>query len=244
MAGGGLADPPRSPGGRGVDSADRFPDRQRLLSRLSARAAHDLNNLISIASGHVYLMRQPGAEIGGEPRKRSRPLRSQLERLARNLGRLGNDRRRRRTGRSRSTPWCERAAARAEGRRLRLDLGGAASRGPRCRERPGRGAGLPDRERPPKLGTPRTGGPCLDPAGSGGRGRRLFRSRTPALGIPPEIAERIFDPFFSTKPGRGAGLGLFLVAVVAAAHGTSCRIEPRSDGGTEARLRLPVRPRE
>ena len=63
-------------------------------------------------------------------------------------------------------------------------------------------------------------------------------------GIPPGIAERIFDPFFSTKTGRGAGLGLFLVAAVAAAHGTSCRIQARAGGGTSAFLRLPVRPGE
>jgi signal transduction histidine kinase len=59
-------------------------------------------------------------------------------------------------------------------------------------------------------------------------------------GVAPEIEARIFDPFFSTKGGRGTGIGLFLVAIVAAAHGAACRVGPRPGGGTRAELRFPA----
>ena len=103
-----------------VDSADRFPDAQALLSCLAARAAHDLNNLISIATGHVYLMRQPGAPME-ESLEAIEAASSQLERLARNLALVGT---------LEGVPHgpvsvnalVRRAAARGEGRPLRLDL--------------------------------------------------------------------------------------------------------------------------
>jgi signal transduction histidine kinase len=223
-----------------VDSADRFPDGQRLLSRLSACAAHDLNNLIAISAGHVYLLRQPGAEFE-ESLRALDAASSQLERLSRNLGRLGLI-----EGLPRRpisvNALVERAAARNEQRRLRLDLAERLPEVPGnendlsaaldCLIENGAEAGEPGQE--VRVSTrPEPGGAAV-----------LVSVEDSGRGIPPQIAERIFDPFFSTKPGRGAGLGLFLVAAVAAAHGTSCRIEPRPNGGTTACLRLPVPPGE
>src|SRR5204862_304271 len=57
-------------------------------------------------------------------------------------------------------------------------------------------------------------------------------------GVAGEAGRRAFEPFFSTRGGRGVGIGLFLAAAVASAHGTSCRIEPREGGGTVASMRL------
>jgi signal transduction histidine kinase len=219
-----------------VDSADRFPDCQSLLSRLAARAAHDLNNLISIASGHVFLMRQPGAPIE-ESLEAIEAASTQLERLSRNLARVGTIE----GGPHRPVSLnalAQRAAAGSERRWLRLDL----------------------EERLPEVsGSENDLAAALDclienaaEAGEPGQEVRVSTRREPGgrfvlvsvedsgRGIPPGIADRVFDPFFSTKPGRGAGLGLFLVAAVGAAHGTSCRIEARAGGGTVASLRLSV----
>ena len=50
-------------------------------------------------------------------------------------------------------------------------------------------------------------------------------------GMPPEIRERIFEPFYTTKPpGSGTGLGLHISHNVVARHGG--RINVRS--GPEA----------
>jgi two-component system sensor histidine kinase PilS (NtrC family) len=52
--------------------------------------------------------------------------------------------------------------------------------------------------------------------------------------VRPEIAERIFEPFFSS--GRGTGLGLFLARELAQANGATLLYEPRAGGGSVFRL--------
>jgi signal transduction histidine kinase len=63
-------------------------------------------------------------------------------------------------------------------------------------------------------------------------------------GVPEEMRERIFEPFFRL-PGHaeqagGVGLGLSLVKQIAERHGGSVRCEPRDGGGTCFRLTLPA----
>ncbi len=53
-------------------------------------------------------------------------------------------------------------------------------------------------------------------------------------GVPPEHAERIFEPFFSA--GRGTGLGLFLARELAQTNGATLLYEPRPGGGSLFRL--------
>jgi len=57
-------------------------------------------------------------------------------------------------------------------------------------------------------------------------------------GIPPEIAGRIFQPFFTTKPS-GTGLGLAVVKRIMDAHHGEVTVES-GPGGTTFTLRLPV----
>jgi two-component system NtrC family sensor kinase len=60
-------------------------------------------------------------------------------------------------------------------------------------------------------------------------------------GVPPAIAERIFEPFFSTKEaGEGTGLGLSISRSVAEAHGGQLVLEPTLTPGAAFVLRLPV----
>ena len=57
-------------------------------------------------------------------------------------------------------------------------------------------------------------------------------------GIAPEIREKVFDAFFTTK-GRGTGLGLALVKSVVERHGGQVGIECPESGGTVVTLTLP-----
>ncbi len=54
-------------------------------------------------------------------------------------------------------------------------------------------------------------------------------------GVKPELAERIFEPFFSSGRG-GTGLGLFLARELAQANGATLLYEPRAGGGSIFRL--------
>jgi signal transduction histidine kinase len=60
-------------------------------------------------------------------------------------------------------------------------------------------------------------------------------------GIPRNILEKIFQPFFTTKPtGEGTGLGLSLAYDIVKAHGGEIRVETKDGQGSEFVLQLPI----
>jgi signal transduction histidine kinase len=59
-------------------------------------------------------------------------------------------------------------------------------------------------------------------------------------GVPPEVMDRIFSPFFTTKP-QGSGLGLAIVRKIIDAHDGRIDIGARQGGGTTFRVTLPVK---
>jgi len=60
-------------------------------------------------------------------------------------------------------------------------------------------------------------------------------------GMPPEVAARAMDPFFSTKAiGKGTGLGLAMAYAIAKAHGGTLAIATEKGRGTTVSLRLPA----
>lgn len=60
-------------------------------------------------------------------------------------------------------------------------------------------------------------------------------------GIPEELRERVFEPFFTSKPvGAGTGLGLSITYSIAQKHGGTIEVLPRQTGGTLAILRFPI----
>ena len=70
----------------------------------------------------------------------------------------------------------------------------------------------------------------------------LVSIKDSGVGIPPENLEKVFEPFFSTKPvGKGTGLGLSLCFGIAEAHGGRIEIKSRQGEGTEVILALPVK---
>jgi len=60
-------------------------------------------------------------------------------------------------------------------------------------------------------------------------------------GIPKSVVDKIFQPFFTTKPtGQGTGLGLSMSYDIVKAHGGSLKVETEEGVGTEFVIRLKI----
>jgi signal transduction histidine kinase/streptogramin lyase len=60
-------------------------------------------------------------------------------------------------------------------------------------------------------------------------------------GIPQKLLDKIFQPFFTTKPtGQGTGLGLSLSYEIVMAHGGELKVETKEGEGTVFIIRLPL----
>ncbi len=65
--------------------------------------------------------------------------------------------------------------------------------------------------------------------------------RDTGAGIPDAVRERVFDPFFSTKPtGEGTGMGLAVVKGIVDALGGDIALETRIGDGTTFHVALPL----
>jgi two-component system sensor histidine kinase FlrB len=61
-------------------------------------------------------------------------------------------------------------------------------------------------------------------------------------GIAPDVIERVFDPFFTTR-AQGTGLGLAVVAMTVGNHGGEISVQNRAGGGAEFLINLPIEKR-
>ena len=60
-------------------------------------------------------------------------------------------------------------------------------------------------------------------------------------GIPQKVLDKIFQPFFTTKPtGQGTGLGLSLSYDIVKAHGGEIKVESRENEGSFFIINLPI----
>jgi two-component system, NtrC family, sensor kinase len=68
-----------------------------------------------------------------------------------------------------------------------------------------------------------------------------IRIRDNGIGIPNEIKEKIFNPFFTTKPsGEGTGLGLSMSHdIIVKQHGGSIEVDTEPGIFTEFKIVLP-----
>lgn len=74
--------------------------------------------------------------------------------------------------------------------------------------------------------------------------RLTLRVQDAGPGIPEDLLEKVFEPFFRLEQSRnrdtgGTGLGLSIARDIAQAHGGSLSLHNREGGGLEARLILP-----
>jgi signal transduction histidine kinase len=68
-----------------------------------------------------------------------------------------------------------------------------------------------------------------------------IKIRDNGSGIPPEVKEKIFNPFFTTKPpGQGTGLGLSLsYDIIVKQHAGSIEVDTQPGEFTEFKVILP-----
>ena len=76
-------------------------------------------------------------------------------------------------------------------------------------------------------------------AGSEGEVRVVVRDD--GAGMEPEVARRAFEPFFTTRPGSGIGLGLPIVRGIVERHGGRVELETTEGRGTAVTVSLPVK---
>ena len=61
------------------------------------------------------------------------------------------------------------------------------------------------------------------------------------LSISQKIVDKIFQPFFTTKPtGQGTGLGLSLAYDIIKAHGGEIKVNTKENEGTQFTIVLPA----
>ena len=69
-------------------------------------------------------------------------------------------------------------------------------------------------------------------------GVSLIRVTDNGCGIPPDMMENLFQPFFTTKPG-GSGIGLYLSRQIIRMHGGDIELMSSSPWGTSFSISLP-----
>ena len=212
-----------------------------------------LSTMGEMAAGLAHEINQPLAAIVNYAQGCGRRLRAQPGRGRR---RAAGDRRHRRRGAARRRDHPPLAQPGAQGGAAagldRPQRGGRRGRAAARSRRPASTASTvrstPSRELPPVRRRPhpdRAGGaqPAAQRHRRDGRGRRApraarahrarsatrrssWRCATPGTGMPPLVAERVFDPFFSTKPG-GLGMGLSISRTIIEAHQGRLSVTPQ-----------------
>jgi PAS domain S-box-containing protein len=86
---------------------------------------------------------------------------------------------------------------------------------------------------------PNGGSVTVEASFDAARGVHRVRVRDRGPGIPPEMAGRVFNPFFTTK-AEGTGMGLALVHRIVTAHGGSVRLVAQEGPGTAFEIELPA----
>ena len=76
---------------------------------------------------------------------------------------------------------------------------------------------------------------------SGDGGRIEIKVSDNGGGIPESVKEKIFQPFFTTKPtGQGTGLGLSLSYDIVKSHGGEIKVDTKVGEGSEFIIQLPT----
>jgi PAS domain S-box-containing protein len=94
-----------------------------------------------------------------------------------------------------------------------------------------------------KAAIPGKRGEVVIRTGPGSRGMARLEVTDQGVGIDPAILDRVFEPFFTTRPvgeERGTGLGLAVSHAIVTAHGGTLSVTSAPGKGSTFRLELPV----
>ncbi|MGM0626645.1 MAG: ATP-binding protein [Candidatus Fermentibacterota bacterium] len=223
----------------------------RLLGTMVSGLAHDLNNILSVITGNVDLILE---EEDLEPGSR---LRERLESM-RKVGRDGAELvARMRAFHSRESSECgdlvdtavlvrfvarllepRLASARMEEER-EIDLKTDLVEGAYLR-------GSPSELREMLLNLLVNAIDAIEGSGSirvvtrKRDGRLLLRVSDDGAGMTPKVREECTQPFFTTKGGKGTGMGLAMVRSIVEEHGGGLSIESAPGAGTTVEVSLPL----
>lgn len=217
------------------------PARMAALARLASGLAHDLNNLLGAIEGYAALA--AGSLPADSQARKDMESVSEAVRAAADLtGRMLIFSRRRAL---RKEPCAAAAPARAAARvtvtiEISAEPAGFQADGARL------GAALAAivrnaLEAMPEGGALTLGAEKVRAPGASGAEEDLLRffARDTGPGMPPEVLEHAFEPYYSGRQG-GKGLGLALVYGVAALHGGWAEARSRPGGGAEISVFIPA----
>ena len=72
-------------------------------------------------------------------------------------------------------------------------------------------------------------------------GKMEISVRDNGEGVPEQVRDKIFQPFFTTKPtGSGTGLGLSLSYDIVKAHGGELKVGSKQSEGTTFIITIPI----
>ena len=86
----------------------------------------------------------------------------------------------------------------------------------------------------------RQGRGCIHVSAEAEGALAVIRIADDGPGIPPRLAERLFEPFVSGRTSDGTGLGLTISRELAAGHGGDLRLAESGPDGAVFELRLPL----
>lgn len=235
-----------------VTEASARARRMELLAEVAGGVAHDFSNLIQVIDGHTSVLREtlPPGDGREESLDAIAEAGERAVRLVRQLLSLGADPQlvERTLRLDELVDGMRRILEGVMGleRPVTLELGCAGANvrvEPALLEQAILNLALNARHAMPAGGrlTVRTGRGALATAGESGVPAAVVEIVDEGCGMRPEVAERAFEPFFTTRGEReGSGLGLSSVIGVMQRFGGTAEIESAPGRGTTVRLLLPA----